>query len=198
MNTDTGRKIESSIENPLDDIYIRLGASLEPTFYSLGLTPNGLTGISALFGIAAIYCVTIDAFAAAGLLTFISYLFDCFDGHYARAYNMVSDFGDWFDHIKDVIVGIGMIVAVMVNGTLSWQIKAWLLGVYGILTAASGVYFGCQEAIYSAQAGAGSASLKPLRALCPDDANAAMKWARWFGSGTAVTVFSVMLAILRP
>ena len=35
---------------------------------------------------------------------FISYFFDVLDGIYAREYNMVSEFGDYYDHIKDIVV----------------------------------------------------------------------------------------------
>ena len=34
----------------------------------------------------------------------LSYFFDCMDGNFARTYKMQTKFGDYYDHIKDVII----------------------------------------------------------------------------------------------
>lgn len=44
----------------------------------------------------------------ASILYFISYCYDVLDGNYARKYKMVSKFGDYYDHFKDVSVNIIM------------------------------------------------------------------------------------------
>ena len=33
---------------------------------------------------------------------FVGYFFDCMDGHFARKYNMVTEFGDMYDYITDL------------------------------------------------------------------------------------------------
>lgn len=35
-----------------------------------------------------------------------AYFWDCVDGQFARRYDDVSDFGDWYDHVTDVATGI--------------------------------------------------------------------------------------------
>lgn len=196
---DSGRKLEASLDNPFDDLYIRFGATLEPGFYALGFTPNTLTGFSALFGVAAIGALYHDRFFLAAVLYFISYLFDCFDGHYARAYGMVSEFGDWFDHIKDVVVTTGLLLALVCNTTLSWKFKVVILGIYAVLFCIGVVVLGCQEVYYQTTSGVSknehSASLGPFKALCQENSLERLRRLRWFGVGTATTAFCVMLAM---
>ena len=50
-----GRKIPPEFENPIDNILISIAIQLNPVFHKLQLTPNHLTTISILFGIASAY-----------------------------------------------------------------------------------------------------------------------------------------------
>jgi archaetidylinositol phosphate synthase len=100
-------------------------------FARLGLTPNQLTFISLLFGIAsAILYAYQYVYPAAGMLL-LSGLFDFIDGGVARINNKASSFGAAIDWIIDkyvdclVLIGIGLggmadmrIVAIAVFGSM--------------------------------------------------------------------------------
>jgi archaetidylinositol phosphate synthase len=100
-------------------------------FARLGLTPNQITFISLLFGIAsAVLYAYQHAYLAAGMLL-LSGLFDFIDGGVARLNNKASPFGAAIDWIIDkyvdclVLIGIGLggladmrIVAVAVFGSM--------------------------------------------------------------------------------
>ena len=67
-----------------------------------GFTPNILTTISLIFcGISALLLINRNYLLAA-FMYLISYYFDCMDGHFARKYNMVTKFGDYYDHFADI------------------------------------------------------------------------------------------------
>jgi hypothetical protein len=70
------------------------------------MTANDMTTVSLIFGVIAVialYQQNASLFVCSYIL---SYFFDCVDGAYARHYNMVTQFGDWYDHVKDVIVNV--------------------------------------------------------------------------------------------
>ena len=100
----SGQKIPPELENPIENICYGLGEYLLPYFKKLNFTPNTLTTISMFFGIMAIYSYTQKKYIHSAIFYFISYLFDCFDGSYARKYNMVSKFGGMYDSIKDMVI----------------------------------------------------------------------------------------------
>lgn len=103
------RKGPVRFENPIDTVLIDIGSYLSPLFRKLHFTPNTLTSFSAIFGFLAVYKMYQKEYRKAGILYFISYMFDCFDGFYARKYNMITKYGDYYDHIKDNMVVIPLL-----------------------------------------------------------------------------------------
>ena len=97
------RKIPSEIENPFDNYIYIFVEFLAPYAYKLGFSPNMITTLSVIFSVASIYYLYIHSFITSIFLYIISYLFDCLDGYVARKYNMVTKFGDLYDHISDVL-----------------------------------------------------------------------------------------------
>ena len=104
------RKIKKKFENPIDNILIDIADYLCPYFKILNFTPNHITGLSLIFGVISIYNFYNKKFKYASIYFFISYFFDIMDGHYARKYKQVTKNGDLFDHIKDIIVYISLVV----------------------------------------------------------------------------------------
>ena len=100
------RKLPPEMEHPIDNLNINIGASLSPYFKNLNFTPNTLTTISLITGLLSVYYYTQQNYIYSAILFYISYMFDCWDGYYARRYQMISKFGDKYDHIKDVVVGL--------------------------------------------------------------------------------------------
>jgi phosphatidylglycerophosphate synthase len=103
------RKISPKYENPLDNILIDFCALLSPTFKIFNMTPNMITTLSMITGVYSIKEYVNKNYLNSAILYGLSYLFDCLDGFYARKYKMVTKFGDYYDHIKDITV-IGVLL----------------------------------------------------------------------------------------
>ena len=103
------RKIDEKYENPIDHIFLLISESLCPIFYSLNFNANGITTLSLIFGLISIYYLYTGKVIMFMISYIISYFFDCMDGHFARKYNQVTKFGDYYDHITDVIKMISVI-----------------------------------------------------------------------------------------
>ena len=142
------RKIQKCHENPLDNILIGISDSLCPLFKKLGFTPNGITTLSLIFGLAAVYALYKGKVWGFAILYFISYFFDNMDGHYARKYGMTSKFGDYYDHIKDIVVVLVLLGVLITRNRCSrkvWITAGAILAVAFVLMSAQ---LGCQEKIY--------------------------------------------------
>jgi hypothetical protein len=117
------------------------------------VTPNQVTFLSllvALLGDAALlFCPGRMGLAAAALLLYLSFVFDCTDGQLARIKGQSSTVGAYLDFLMDEIKAVALIAAVALR--LSRDLTAlpllpeippsdgWLLlGLLGVVVAASG------------------------------------------------------------
>ena len=97
------RKLPSSLENPIDN-FIYIGVEyLSPIVYKMGLTPNMITTLGNIFTVLFVVFFLKKQYELSALSFLVSYYFDCLDGYVARSYNMVTVFGDYYDHISDSI-----------------------------------------------------------------------------------------------
>lgn len=122
----------------------------------------------------------------------MSYIFDCADGQFARRYNDVSKLGDWYDHVTDWIVFIGVILVTVMRYHQQLQ-KNWriLVPVIGCLILMELVHFGCQQKLYGSTL---EETLNKLQGMCTGDANQWSRVTKMFGAGT--TMFSTVCVIL--
>ena len=104
------RKFPKNMENPIDNLIIDAGRIIYPLFKKLNLIPNSLTLISLILGLLSSYLFYIDKYFLSAIIYFTSYIYDVLYGNYARTYDMVTEFGDYFDHIKDMIVNMILMV----------------------------------------------------------------------------------------
>ena len=123
----SGRKIEEKYENPFDNIIIDFAEKINPIFKKFNFTPNMLTTLSLIFGILSPYFIYIKYYNLAAFFYLLSYMFDCFDGNYARKYNMVTDFGDLYDHIGDLFKYILFIYIFCKSDNISTQNKKYII-----------------------------------------------------------------------
>jgi len=194
------RKIPPDLENPLDNVFIDLGEFLSEYFRALNLTANDLTTISFITGMYAVYLFAYEKYALSAIFYMISYIFDCFDGNYARKYNMMSKFGDYYDHISDYIIN-GAMIFLISRKFLELENdnpKKYIPLVMIPLTILMLLHFGCQEKYHNPNSKK-SGLLSYLKFICPTNNKAnikkRLKFSRFFGSATFVLAMCSLILL---
>jgi len=141
----SARKVPENLENPIDNILIEIAGVFNPLFYKVGFSPNGITSLSLIFGILSCYFYYIKSYLLSSVTIFISYYFDIMDGNFARQYNMQTKFGDYYDHIKDVMVMSTISILILLNTDLSIKVKLIGMFIGGLLLYTSVTHLGCIE-----------------------------------------------------
>lgn len=187
-----GRKIHQNIECPIDNFYISVAHYLNKSFfYPLGFTPNGLTTLSLCAGVLAAWCFHKHWYLSSFLTFIAAYVLDCADGNFARMYHMETTFGDYYDHVADIIKTVLLLSAVAVH-PLSWVTKAVFFIVYIVLLSFSLLHMGCQEQNYRKNE---SVSLSGLKRLCRN--HEWIHWTRYLGTGTLYTYVALFILYRR-
>lgn len=179
------RKIPYIYDNPLDNFLIQLSEDVCPYAYSMGFTPNMITTLSNITCILTIILLLNANYYWAALAIMIMYYFDCLDGHFARKYDMVTVFGDYYDHLSDLLKIIAiLLVLYYINPDKFYKIIPVIVFM-GIMMA---IHMGCQELLYENNE---SNTLEPAKCLCPvknqNDTNIIKKTlesTKLFGCGT--------------
>jgi phosphatidylglycerophosphate synthase len=157
---------------PAYSVYVnrRLGRLIAAAAYLAGLSPNAVTGISAIFTFGAI--ISLAAFPPSLLLgilvTFglvIGYALDSADGQVARLRGGGGPQGEWLDHVVDCIKTSSLHLAVLVTMYRHFDLpsEALLMVPIGYTVVASAnffamilndqlraVYSGSRKSVYSA------------------------------------------------
>jgi phosphatidylglycerophosphate synthase len=112
----------------------------------MNYTPNHLTTCSFFFQGLGVAFLAYDYRWNYTLFYLIGYYFDNVDGPMARKYDMVTEFGDWYDHVTDITCfGAANYLFVfeynILNNTLLCML--YLMQLCGMF-----MYTGCQEQIY--------------------------------------------------
>lgn len=180
------RKLPRNLECPLDNILMDIAESMCPSFYKIGFTANGITTLSLITGLLSIYFIYKHQYKLGGIFWLLQYFFDDMDGLYARKYDMVTKFGDTYDHVKDALIYILLIIVFII------QKKYFGIVLLFISLLFINFVLGCQEFYYGKSE---SPSLTITKKLCPcknrEDAINKMKYMRWFG----VATWNVIIAL---
>lgn len=182
------RKVDRELDNPIENVILDIGDKLLPFLKESGHTPNMLTTYSFVLGLAAVYFLykkNLNNFAVCFALSFV---FDCWDGYMARTYKMTSKFGDLYDHITDVIVGLG--VAYVAFTKFKSKITLPLIIIVGIMTYFMQKHVACYQKYYIETNKKEKETIDGITAICGDKNN--IKWTRYFGPAT-YTVFIICL-----
>ena len=191
----SGRKIKREYENPIDNLIIDTTGALNPIFYTLNFTPNILTTISLILGLLSSLFIYNKYYSSGGILFFISYMFDCYDGNYARTYNMTSDFGDLYDHIGDVIkFSVFIYVFLKIKHISLKRIKRILI-ILLLLGFLMLWHLGCQELNYKINRNSNKSVLNKFEVLCYKKEH--IKYSRYFGCGTFALLVSIYIIFIR-
>ena len=183
-------KIPDKYEN-FFDIYIYKFIDKHLHLYKqLGLTPNMVTTLSLLSGVLSAFMIHKKNYKSAGLLFFLGYYFDCVDGKLARKYNMVSKFGDYYDHISDTIKFVLVMYALYKDNIPRFK----TFGIVIILLVIMCLYhLGCQEGVYNIDSNnSESPSLdifKPNKESCIINIHKT----KYFGCGTFYLILSIII-----
>ena len=137
-------KLPFSIDNPFDVYMSKVCVQIAPFFKLLRFTPNGITALSFVTGLLSIYHFYECRPILASVLLFVSFMFDYLDGIYARKYNMVTKFGSYFDHFKDLFVFV-LYLVVMSISKLKVNTKLVLIIISFISLVVYTIHVACQE-----------------------------------------------------
>lgn len=189
MEKDPHTKLHSTHENPFDDFLIKMAAKISPFFKRLNFTPNQLTTISIVLAVlSGLLLLSIkketqrrkNLFKILAFLCFgLSYFFDCLDGYYARKYDMVTDFGDKYDHYGDFFKCIFIMIVLSIRLDRFKKFIFWNL--FFLLLFLMNVHLGCQEKIIQQQNGH---ILEFFIPLCFKDEKLMIQYTKYLGSGT--------------
>lgn len=126
----------------------RIGRYLAAWAYLARLSPNAVTGISAVFTFAAVALLVVfppswGSGVAVTALLLIGYAFDSADGQLARLLGISSPSGEWLDHMVDATKVSAMPLALAVGfarfgSTPTW----WLLVPIGFAVVSAVLFFG--------------------------------------------------------
>ena len=160
-------------------------------FYQNRYKPNHLTTLSFISQLSGIWYLLDYDTVSFSVLYFLGYYFDCVDGPMARKYDMVTVFGDWYDHVTDILCFIWVIHIyiyqyVLLENTLILIISIiYLLGLIG--------YVGCQEKIYNKNNEKAEISYSLyLTTLFVEDEYRYFKYCKFFCFTNSVLLFSVL------
>jgi phosphatidylglycerophosphate synthase len=139
---------KSSKGGPAYSVWVnrRLGRFAAAAAYVLGLTPNGVTAISAVFTSAGVALIALGstwpAAIGASLLLVIGYLLDSADGQLARLRGGGSLAGEWLDHMVDSVKITVVHLAVLIHLYRFVDVSnAWLLVPIGFTVIAVSLFF---------------------------------------------------------
>jgi len=189
------RKIENKYENPIDNVLYDLCERVSPYFKYWNWTPNHITMMRLLLSTIAIILIMNNNFIGGTVLYFVSYFFDCLDGHMARKYKMYSKFGDIFDHIVDLFVNVTVVVLVLLK-IKNNRIRILYVVCVLVLLILLHISTGCQEKIWDDnKENKEDEYLSFIKKMCYR--KEWVKWTRFFGSGTFVTAVTISILLLK-
>jgi phosphatidylglycerophosphate synthase len=191
-------KLSEHHECPIDTFIFNIVDKHLHIFYNLGMTPNTLTTLSIVFGFIAAYQILRGRLFLAAIFWIIAYYFDCADGKFARKYNMVSKFGDLYDHLGDLAKVIAVLIALFCtnkNGITFRQL--FLIIIIIILGFLQIIHMGYQETIYNKKDE--SPYLNIIRKLFVNEEKAEKNicYTRHFGCGTWYFFFTILILFWR-
>ena len=191
-------KLSEHHECPIDTFIFKIVDKHLNIFYKLGMTPNTLTTISIIFGFLTAYQILKGRLLLASIFWLIGYYFDCADGKFARRYNMVSKFGDLYDHLGDLAKVIAVLLALFCINKKGTTVKQWFfISIIIILGFLQIIHMGYQETIYNKQDE--SPYLNIIRNFFVNEEKAEQNicYTRYFGCGTWYVLFAILIIFWR-
>jgi phosphatidylglycerophosphate synthase len=116
-------------------------ATVAPWFKATGHTANLISIYGTVLTLGALWYLWKDDMLRFSVYFWLAYLFDCLDGYFARKYDMVTTFGDVFEHVRDTVSLLLMMMICVYNYIITKPIILMTI-VSSILT---GIHVGCVQ-----------------------------------------------------
>ena len=151
-------KIGSEKESIINVFLYKIVEIIAPIFHSLGFSPNSITTLSLIPAFISYYYFIKKDIRC--LIYYIIYMIlDYTDGYVARKYKLYSDFGDKYDHARDILFHLLLLSVFYKN------IK--ILIIFILFNILGFSLFGCQEILYENKCkNATNKSIMWLKPLC--------------------------------
>ena len=192
---DNGRKMGMENENPIDVHIVNLcevaAELIRANDPNKTITPNMLTTIGLISGVVAILLLLKKQYVGAFIMIWVYYFFDCLDGYYARRYNMVTQAGDYYDHIRDILINIP-ICFIIYKQLKTDEDRAKFIIIFSVLLVLMLTHFGCQEIFSRDQEN--NRSIHILRSLINEKEY--INCTKYFGGGTFILATSLSILYL--
>lgn len=186
-----GRKVSPEYTNPIDHILLTFVETTNPLFHKLKFTPNMLTTLSLFFELLFIYYYYHQDYTKSAISFGLGYLFDCYDGNYARTYNMQSDFGDKYDHFTDIFTIIALLFLVLTNKNIKRETKIVFMIINSVLAIISYYNLSCQD-VYCDEDSNCETSMFFIK-FCNNPKN--MRYTKYFDCGSLILFNTILIAL---
>ena len=186
-----GRKVDNHMENPLDSLLVDICEPVSRVLKKLNFTPNMITTIGLIIGLISIYFIIKRKYAIGVVLFIICYFFDCLDGYYARKYDMVTRFGDYYDHFRDLFICITILIILYIRYK-ELKLETFFVLCIIILILCLCTHMGCQE--HNSAFPEHNECLGVFKNLCPH--KNAIHYTRFVGCGTFIFTLSFFIIFL--
>jgi phosphatidylglycerophosphate synthase len=192
---DLPRKLHSNYECPFDNLIYKVVEPMSDLFHLFNMTPNQITTLSLITGLIAIYYSLKKKIWLFAFFFALSYILDCVDGYYARKYDMCTNFGDFYDHTKDILIA-GIVIFIICKHCYKKKIYMPILILFASLYLAC-MHMGCQQ-IHSQCEDENSNSINFLKNICPTNntPNTSINITRFCGTGNLNFIIIIIMFYL--
>lgn len=190
MSCPPPRKLDNKLECPIDNIIYKCIPHLSNIVGSTH--PNTITLVSTALGLLSVYYLTKGRLILFTLLFLSYYILDILDGYHARKHNKCSKFGDYFDHIRDIII-----ISLVVYFTIT---KLYKNSSYGIIVSIIlffilfQMHMSCQELhiehSIDKNSSCHSETLSIFNWMCKSKQY--IHFTRYFGMGTFIVILCIV------
>ena len=192
------RKLDKQLENPVDNKIYQFVEHLAPIVKKNNLSPNMITSIGNIFTLISFYFIIKKQPILAIIFVLLGYISDCLDGYVARKYNMVTKFGDYYDHISDLLKHtIIFVLLYFTNTTLFMKFVPLIL----LVILLFGIHLYYQEILYGKFNE--SPSMYNIQLLfknflgnTKEIAKERLKYTRYIGGGTSELLLCLLIFLV--
>lgn len=195
---------------PAYSVYVNrpVGRLLAAIAYRIGLTPNQVTVVSAVFTFAAIALIALAPITwplgiLIWLLLALGYAWDSADGQVARLRGGGSLAGEWLDHFVDAVKISSLHLAVLVAlSRVDGLAEVWLLVPIGFTVVANTTFFAMilndllkgKRGIVSAHSSGGGSPLRSLLLLPTDYGVLLLAFLAWGWTPVFLGLYTLLFA----